>query len=356
MRILYAETTSHYPSSAHFLEALRDMAARGECEYCFIDESNYIAVQPSLAERAARRLLGSPPRGRGSLNHALLSRAAGFRPDLVLIGKGAYLAPQTLRAVRASTGATVINWATDDPFNPADSSRDLRRAIPNYDLYVCTKRAVMADVKRAGCRRVAYVRFGYKPEVHFPEVPSTAEERARFLCDVAFIGGCDRDRVPYFEALVAALPHLRINFFGGYFDRYPHLRPHWRGAATGRDFRLAIAGAKISLNIVRRANRDDHVMRTFEVPACGGFMLAERTPAHEEIFAEDREVAFFSFPDEMVAKVRLWLARDAERASAAAAAHRRITRGANTYADRLKEILSIAGALFDADHNQAAAR
>ncbi len=355
MRILYAETTSHYPSSAHFLEALRAMAARGDCEYSFLDESNYIAVQPSLAERAARRVLGSPPRGRGSLNQALLAKAAALRPDLVLIGKGANLAPRTLHTLRNATGAMLINWATDDPFNPADSSRYLRESIPLYDLYVCTKRAVMADVARAGGRRVAYVRFGYKPDVHFPEAPSTASERARFSCDVAFIGGCDRDRAPYFEAIVAALPHLRINFFGGYFDRYPRLKPHWRGTANGRDFRLAVAGAKISLNLVRRANRDDHVMRTFEVPACGGFMLAERTPAHEEIFAENREAALFSSAEEMVAKIRWWVAHDDARACAAASARRRITEGANTYADRLDEILAILSAARDSAPEAAVA-
>jgi len=343
MRILYAETTAHYPSSAHFLEALRDMATRGECEYHFLDESNYISARRWLAERAACRLMRRPPRGQRDLNRALLHEAVSFRPDVILIGKGACFAPGTLRAVRAATGASLINWATDDPFNRAAGTRSLRDSIPLYDLYVCTKRAVMADIERAGCRRVAYVRFAYKPQVHFPEAPSTADERARFGCDVGFVGGCDRDRGPYFEALVAALPHLRINFFGRYYDRFPRLKPYWRSMANGRDFRLAVSGARISLNLVRRANRDDHVMRTFEVPACGGFMLAERTPAHEQLFAEDREAAFFSSPDEMVAKVNEWLKRDEDRIRVAAAGRRRIVEGGNTYSDRLDELLAVAG-------------
>ncbi|HYB91457.1 MAG TPA: glycosyltransferase [Candidatus Binataceae bacterium] len=345
MRILYAETSAYAPSSAHFLEAFEAMAARGALKFAFLDEAKYLRARPSIAYRIARRVTGRPP-GYRALNVALVAGARRLRPDLVLVGKGAWYSPAALREVRESTGAVMVNWATDDPFNPANGSHDLAESIRLYDLYVCTRRAAMADVERAGCRNVAYVRFGYKPEVHFPQSPATAEEERRFGCDVVFIGGCDRDRAPYFEALVRALPEIRLNLFGGYWGEVPALARYWRGVAVGRDFRLAIGGAKIAINLVRRANRDDHVMRTFEVPACGGFMLTERTPAHEEIFGEDREAAFFSSPGEMAAKVRDWLARDEARRAVAAAGHRKVTTSHNTYADRLAEILDLSRPLM----------
>lgn len=109
-----------------------------------------------------------------------------------------------------------------------------------------------------------------------------------------------------------------------------------------RDYRLAVGGAKIAVNLVRRANRDDHVMRTFEIPACGGFMLTERSSSHEELFSEDNEAAFFGSPDELVAKVRSYLVRDEARARIAAAGYRKITQGQHTYADRLAEIIEAA--------------
>ncbi len=283
------------------------------------------------------------------MNAALVAAARRTAPDIVLVGKGAYFSRATLRRVREVTGAVMVNWAPDDPFNRANSTRDLIESIPLYDLYVCTKRAVIDDVVRAGCARAIYVRFGYKPDLHFPEPPATTEEHRRFDCDLMFIGGGDADRVPYFDALVRDLPELNLNLYGGYWDRYPALRRYWRGNAVGRDFRLAVGGAKICVNLVRRANRDDHVMRTFELPACGGFMLAERTDAHQELFAEDREAAFFSTPDELVAKVRQWLIRDDDRRTIANAAHRKISEGRNTYADRLDEILVAVAELRPTD-------
>ena len=42
MRILYAETTAYAPSSAHFLEALEASVARGEHEFRFLDEADFI--------------------------------------------------------------------------------------------------------------------------------------------------------------------------------------------------------------------------------------------------------------------------------------------------------------------------
>lgn len=341
MRILYAETSDFLPVSAHFLEALEAMAERGECEFTFFDEASYRRPQRSIAGRIVRRIVGRPA-GYRALNAALAAEARRLHPDLVLIGKGAYFAPATLAAVRAATGASMINWATDDPFNPASSTRDLVESIALYDLYVCTKRAIMDDVRRAGCANVAYVRFGYKPQVHFPEAPANDDEARRFESDVTFIGGGDDDRAPYFETLVGAIPGLRLHLHGGYWNRYPKLHPYWRGNATGRDFRLAVGGAKIAVNLVRRANRDDHVMRTFEIPACGGFMLTERSATHDELFSADNEAVFFNSPDELVAKVRIYLGRDEDRARIAAAGHRKITQGRHTYGDRLAEIIQAA--------------
>ena len=342
MRILYAETTAYAPSSAHFLEALEASAARGEHQVKFLDEAAFIKSSRSIAERIADRVAGRPLSGYQQLNRALVEQAAAFAPDIILIGKGRWFTPEALEAARKVSGATLVNWATDDPFNRADNSRELVKSIPLYDLYVCTKKEIMSDVKGAGCANVAYVRFGYKPEVHFPEASSTDEERERFGCDVMFVGGCDGHRTAYFEALIRAMPDVKLRLYGNYWERVRALRPYARGFAVARDFRLAVGGAKIAVNLVRRANRDDHVMRTFEIPACGGFMLAERSATHDELFSEDNEAAFFDSPAEFSSKVAGYLGRDEDRARIAAAGYRKITFGRHTYGDRLAEIIQAA--------------
>jgi spore maturation protein CgeB len=354
MRILYAETTAYAPSSAHFLEALEASVAREEHEFRFLDEADFIKTSKSFAERIAARVAGRPTSGYQQLNRALVEHAAAFSPDMILIGKGRWFTPAALEAAKKVSGATLVNWATDDPFNRADSSRELVKSIPLYDLYVCTKKDIMNDVRAAGCANVAYVRFGYKPEVHFPETPATDEERERFACDVMFVGGCDAHRVAYFGALVRAMPDVKLRLYGAYWERVRSLRPYAQGFAVARDYRLAVGGAKIAVNLVRRANRDDHVMRTFEIPACGGFMLTERSSTHEELFRDEQEAGFFGSPDELVAKVRNYLARDEDRVRIAAAGHRKITLGHHTYGDRLAEIIEAAQAVRGSEKVRAA--
>ena len=206
-----------------------------------------------------------------------------------------------------------MNWATDDPFNRADNSRELLKSIPLYDLYVCTKKEIMSDVRRAGCANVVYVRFGYKPEVHFPEAPATDEERERFACDVMFVGGCDAHRIAYFEALIRAMPDVKLRLYGAVLGARASAAAVCAGICGSAGLSARGRRREDSGEPCRRANRDDHVMRTFEIPACGGFMLTERSSTHEELFQEDREAAFFGSPDEFVAKVRSYLPRDARQ-------------------------------------------
>jgi hypothetical protein len=343
MRILLYDTTLYYPSSPLFLEALIELSKDRGYQYEFLDDAEYLRpLSHSMVHKLGYRLLHRRPLTYWALNRALAKKARRFKPDLVLLSKGAYVSRRSLERIKRETGAVLVNYATDDPFNPRVNSPDLLRCIPSYDLYACTKRAIMEDIRRAGCSRVAYVPFAYKPSLHFPERPSLAQEKARFCSDVVFVGGCDRDRSPYFETLLRELPRIRLHLYGGYWNHHSLLRGYHRGFAMGRDFRLALGGAKISINLVRRANRDGHVMRTFEIPACGSFMLAERTQEHLELYEEGKEAGYFGSPEELVEKVRHYLAHGSERERIAGAAHRRVTSGGHTYKDRLQQMLRIA--------------
>jgi len=129
------------------------------------------------------------------------------------------------------------------------------------------------------------------------------EEEAGLASDVIFVGGADRDRVPLVAALIAT--GLRVALYGGYWNRYAPTREHHRGHADPRTIRQATAAAKIALCLVRRANRDGHVMRSFEIPAIGACMLVEETEEHREIFSiEGETVVYFRSIPEMIDKAR----------------------------------------------------
>ena len=369
MRILLFDTTAHSLPWPLFLEELQECSRKcpRRLTFTFVDEARFLRRR-TLGLRVATRGLDwltlnlrekrhraiayrlaanvfhyrRHPVFESDLNCELVDRAISFKPNLILVLMGFHIAPASLAAIKAATSATTVNYATDDPFNKRIGTRNLVESIPSYDLYACTKRAIMDDVSRAGCNDVRYIRFGYKPSAHFFDPPRSAQELRSFGADVAFVGEGDADRLPFITSLVEAVPNLNLALYGGLWNLRSSTRPYFRGGVHGREFRMALGGAKIAVNLVRRENRDDHVMRTFEGPACGAFMLNERTDDHLDLFREDHEAAYFSSAEELVDKVQYYLAHDAERERIRQAGHVRTLTAGHSYRHRLEEIIETA--------------
>jgi len=232
-----------------------------------------------------------------------------------------------------------LNYLTDDPWNPVFRAQWFFEALPMYDTVFSARRANMADLEKLGCPDVRYLPFGFDPKLCYPQ-PADAAESSRLAADILFVGGADRDRIPFIAALAGE--GFSIALYGDYWERFPETRTHYRGYADPPTLRKATAVAKIALCLVRRANRDGHVMRSFEIPAIGACMLVEDTEEHREIFsAEGETVVYFRSIPEMIDKARWLLDRPAERQRLAGAVHSRIVAGCHTYRDRLAAMLGL---------------
>jgi spore maturation protein CgeB len=231
-----------------------------------------------------------------------------------------------------------LNYLTDDPWNPGLGARWFFESLRHYDHVFSPRRANLDDLARHGCAAVTYLPFGFDPELSFHQEPMTDRERTHFATDVAFVGGADRDRVPYIDALLRA--DFRVALYGAYWDRFSKTRGRSRGHADLPTVRKATSLAKVSLCLVRRANRDGHVMRSLEIPAMGGCMLAEDTEEHRALFGPPgHSVAYFRTVREMLEELQRLLSAADERRRLAMAAQRRICEGRHTYEDRLRTML-----------------
>jgi len=321
-----------------FASALDDLG----CAFRFVDEAACFAPPGrTLLRRAADRVFRRSGEIR-RFNRLIVTTASIFKPAIVLVVSGRHVAPETLRRVREKTGAMLIAYATDNPLVPGKSRARVLRAIPEYDIYASPRRASLPALRAQGCRRPIHVRFGYDPGVHFAE-DGPKSELGAWTSDVVFIGGADDDRVAFFEPL-ASSNHVVLRLYGRGWAR-TRLRTHAGGEVFDRRFRLAMAGATVAPCLVRRSNGDGHVMRSFEIPACGRFMLAERTDEHLDLFDEDVHAAYFGSPEELADKTRFYLAHETARVRMANAAHALVACGAHTYRDRVQEMLSHAAAL-----------
>jgi hypothetical protein len=203
---------------------------------------------------------------------------------------------------------------------------------------VTTKRAIVHDLRAIGCANIAYSRFGYNPDVNRPINP---ESRGFHRVDVAFAGTADQDRLPIIGELFERLPNLSVSIYGNGWHRRASLRGATRPQLTGLDYAAAMSAATVCPCLVRRANRDGHVMRSFELPAIGAFMLAERTEEHQEIFEEGVHCDYWSSIEELVDKARWYSANPRRAAELALRGHEMIRAGEHTYADRARQVLDI---------------
>jgi spore maturation protein CgeB len=110
----------------------------------------------------------------------------------------------------------------------------------------------------------------------------------------------------------------------------------------GDDFASACCAFKINLGFLRKINRDQQTTRSVEIPACGAFMLAERTPEHLELFAEGVEAEFFGSPGELLDKTLYYLANDEHRRAIAHAGLQRCRRSRYSNEERMHEVLTNA--------------
>ena len=321
-RLLLAGNPQSIHVGAHLEEGARGLGL----PVCFCDSQEAFA--------AAR---GHRPTRLRAFSQKVVEACREFRPAWLLSTGLAPIEEHALATI-GKLGVKRLNYLTDDPWNPVHRASWFLRALSHYDQVFSPRRSNMAALRQHGCPVVCYMPFAYAPSKHLAEGPGNGNP---FAADVIFAGGADADRVPPIAALIAA--GFRLALYGGYWNRYPETRPYHLGHACMPALRKAVAAAKIALCLVRRANRDGHVMRTFEIPAMGGCMLAEDTLEHREIFgAEGEAVLYFNSIPDMIGKTRWLIDHDDERQKLAARAHLLIVGGRNTYRDRLAAMLNLS--------------
>jgi len=274
-------------------------------------------------------------------NQQVVAAATQFEPDLLLAFKGSYATANTLRELRRC-GIALYNYYPDRMVFACGTL--LEDSIPEYDCVFDTKRFWDGDAdNRIRVRKSVFLPHGYDTEVH-RLTRVDAKDTRQYGCDV----GVMATHVPMKEQLLRELlklrPRLNLHIWGRQWNEYcrsGRVRECLRGTAlTGVAYAKAIHSTRINLGVlgVTPEAKDETTTRTYEIPACGGFMLHERSPEVLELYKEGEEVACFSSPQELAEKIDYYLAHTEERDAIAGAGHRRCV-PAYSYDNRMAEIL-----------------
>lgn len=277
------------------------------------------------------------------INSELLRVAREFKPDFFLVIKGYHVLAETLSVIKKELRPFLCNINEDDPFNlnRGASCKEIRRSMPTFDCYFTWSKALVLKLRRSGLDNVEYLPFGFDAVLHHPVEPSF-EEKEKYSSDVVFVGNWEDRR----EQWLSALQGFEVGIWGKpYWQkrcRNKWVSSRWRREEIiGKDMSLVLNSSKISLNILREQNIGSINRRTFEVPACGGFVLAERSPEAKDFFLEGKEAVYFSSIRELKDKISYFLKQEKERVQISYAGYQRCLNSGYSYTDRAEYVLRV---------------
>jgi len=261
--------------------------------------------------------------------------------DIIWVEKGNTIRPKTLKFLRnLKPLPKIISCSEDDMYASHNHSFYYKRGLKYYDVVFTTKTYNLEELKRFGARRTELFLDSYDEKTHHP-VSLTADEMKIFGSDVCFVGTFEKERVEsmLFLAKNGVAVTVWGNGWGGWAGKDPNLDIKNK-PVYNQDYAKAICGAKINLCFLRKINRDEVTSRSVEIPACGGFMLAERTNRHLEFFEKGKEAEFFGSDEELLEKTKKYLANETERKKIAEAGREKCLKSGYSTREQLAQMIA----------------
>jgi spore maturation protein CgeB len=270
-------------------------------------------------------------------NREMVLAAFAFKPDIVvvvgqnLVRAGALAQVRAMRPIR-----TVIIWQDTMVFLGGQTIQ----CLPLYDLVATYSRESVPLFLRLGAPDAEWIPLAADPKMHASPVgPSTSE----FQADVGFIGQWRPERESALARLIAEAPELSVKIWGPDWGRRckgkKSLLAAWQGRSLFRSaFSQAVAGCKISLNVIDPTNFPAANMRFFELPVLRGVQVSSRCPEMEAVFRHGDAIFYYQSEEQLPSLVRSLVSNPALRARVGETARAQVL-AAHTYAHRAGAIL-----------------
>ena len=323
MKILYVGPLDPYGTALSRLESLRAIEASVEAFDTdpVLNFSNISAVQ-----RYVERQLRWGPRY-GAANRALADACRRHRPDIVWIDKGDWIWSSTLHGLREQ-GSYLVHHITDALYPLSKwltrERRGLRSTAGDYDIFFTTNVDDHRELAKNTSPVALLTDLGYDHR-RFEPSPMPESMREQHGHPIVFVGHYE----PETEAGVLALIEagLPVTVFGHdpWFRSRNRARlgDHLQPSLGNEEYIHTLKGSEIGLCFVSLTNYNQTASRSFEIPGCGTFLLAIRTPQHLDCYREGEEAEFFGDHEELVRKARYYLEHPVEREAIARRGHER---------------------------------
>lgn len=271
----------------------------------------------------------------------LLDECRKLRPDIFMTIKGIGVTREILKEIKSFGIKTVLLYPDCD-FEHKGVDPD---SFDEYDLFVTTKSFHLPWLRtRLPLDRIAYVPHAYSYTTHVPPFEEISEESHAF--DILYAGNYSPYKESWLTGLAAFGGEMSIAIAGGGWDEFSSEPKHHKikllGTLENVSYATAIQSSRINVAFHYGPNKqgwqDLVSTRTFEIPACGGFMLHIDNDEIREFFKPGIEIDVFSSLQELREKIDFYLAHPRIREKMKIRAYQRCTTE-HSYRNRAVSIL-----------------
>lgn len=271
----------------------------------------------------------------------LLDSIKAIGPDVTLFYQGHYFNAEFIDA--AKKYSFVVGYHNDDPFGPRRNMLKywaLNGAITHYNGYHFYRSQNVSEAKALGLINSELLLPYYIPSIDFPRAT-----RNNYSSDVCCIGHFENDMRAHclnaaheagYDVLIRGEHKYWVKHLNqGLVKKLTPLAPIY-----GDGYRKLLSTTKIAACFFSKWNRDGYTRRSFEIPACGAFMLSERTSEMCELFAEGVHCDYFSNVDEFIDKCKFYIRNDSVREKIATRGRLHLVSNGHDINSRLKRWVS----------------
>jgi len=280
----------------------------------------------------------------GKINILFRKKIREFNPDIIWIFKGMEITPSSLKWAKRHK-IKLFNYNPDNPFifsGNGSGNINVTKSIPLFDIHFTYNLSVKERLEKEFNLKTAWLPFGFDLNEEIFNKSLDQEEIIR----VCFVGNPDEERVDFIERM--AEEGIKIDVFGHNWDRFiKHPSIKISKPIYGEDFWKTLRRYRIQLNLMRVHNLDSHNMRSFELPAVGGIMLAPDTKEHKLFFKNREEVFLFDSFEESITLTKKILGMKKEDVDIIRErARSRSLQEGYSYKDRAKAALKVLQSVF----------
>lgn len=228
---------------------------------------------------------------------------------IIIIDKGLTIKRQTLIKLKSRyKSLKVISYSPDDMMNIHNQSRQYLNCISHYDIHYTTKSYNVKELSSLGAKKVEYVNNAFSEIFH----TQINLDGFYYKYDISFIGSYEEERLHSLEKIIEKFVDYKIFIAGNWkSEHYEFFKnsglDFYKGELVFPTYNQVVSQSKINLCFLRKVNRDLQTTRSIEIPAMGGFMLAEYSSEHESLFESNVEASYFESDDQLIEKIDYYL-------------------------------------------------